>query len=80
MRAMARCISVALLSVMVGSCAPQTTPRDRAHVLSEMADTAARQSEQCQSSGTALGSRAYKECRGLLENKVSIEKNAPANW
>ena len=40
-----------------------------------MADTAARDSAKCQSSGAALGSQAYKECRSLLEDKMSIEKD-----
>jgi hypothetical protein len=38
-----------------------------------MADTTARDSAKCQSSGAALGSQAYKKCRALLENKMSIE-------
>ena len=46
---------------------------DHARALSEMADTAARDSAKCQSSGAALGSQAYKKCRALLENKMSIE-------
>src|SRR5215467_1302492 len=57
--------------------ARQQTARDHARALSEMADTAARDSARCQSSGAALGSRAYKECRTLLENKMSIENVAP---
>jgi hypothetical protein len=32
---------------------------------------------RCQSSGAALGSQAYKECRALLESKMSIEKDVP---
>jgi hypothetical protein len=40
-----------------------------------MADTAARDSAKCQSSGAALGSQAYKECRALLGDKMSIEKD-----
>jgi len=55
--------------------ARQQTARDHARALSEMADTAARDSARCQSSGAALGSRAYKECRALLENKMSIEND-----
>jgi hypothetical protein len=42
-----------------------------------MADTAARDSAKCQSSGAALGSQAYKECRALLEDKMSIENDVP---
>ena len=57
--------------------ARQATARDHARALSEMADTAARDSARCQSSGAALGSRAYKECRALLESKMSIEKDPP---
>jgi hypothetical protein len=57
--------------------ARQATARDHARALSEMADTAARDSARCQSSGAALGSQAYKECRALLENKMSIEKDVP---
>jgi hypothetical protein len=42
-----------------------------------MADTAARDSAKCQSSGAALGSQAYKKCRALLEGKMSIENDVP---
>ena len=55
----------------------QATARDHARALSEMADTAARDSAKCQSSGAALGSQAYKECRALLEDKMSIENDVP---
>jgi hypothetical protein len=55
----------------------QATARDHARALSEMADTAARDSAKCQSSGAALGSQAYKKCRALLEDKMSIEKDVP---
>ena len=57
----------------------QATARDHARGLSEMADTAARDSAKCQSSGAALGSQAYKECRALLEDKMSIEKDVSAD-
>ncbi len=57
--------------------ARQATARDHARALSEMADTAARDSARCQSSGAALGSQAYKECRALLEDKMSIENDVP---
>ena len=57
--------------------AGEVTARDHARALSEMADTATRDSARCQSSGAALGSQAYKECRALLESKMSIEKDAP---
>src|SRR5262249_45699161 len=50
---------------------------DHARALSEMADTAARDSAKCQSSGAALGSQAHKECRALLEYKMSIENDVP---
>jgi hypothetical protein len=55
----------------------QATAPDHARALSEMADTAARDSAKCQSSGAALGSQAYKECRALLEDKMSIENDVP---
>jgi hypothetical protein len=55
----------------------QATALDRARALSEMADTAARDSAKCQSSGAALGSQAYKKCRALLEDKMSIESDIP---
>jgi len=55
----------------------QETARDHARALSEMTDTAARDSAKCQSSGAALGSQAYKECRALLEDKMSIENDVP---
>ena len=55
----------------------QATASDHARALSEMADRAARVSEKCQSSGAALGSQAYKKCRALLEDKMSIENGVP---
>ena len=55
----------------------QATARDHARALSEMADPAARDSARCQSSGAVLGSKAYKECRALLGDKMSIEKDVP---
>jgi hypothetical protein len=48
-----------------------------ARVLSEMAEIAARNSAKCQSSGAALGSQAYKKCRALLEDKMSVENDVP---
>ena len=51
----------------------QATASNHARALSEMADTAARDSAKCLSSGAALGSQAYKKCRALLEDKMSIE-------
>jgi hypothetical protein len=57
--------------------ARQATAHDHARALSEMADTAARDSARCQSSGAALGSQAYKECRTLLESKMSIGTDVP---
>ena len=57
--------------------ARQVTARDHARALSEMADRAARDNARCQSSGAALGSQAYKECRALLECEMSIEKDVP---
>jgi len=42
-----------------------------------MADTAARDSAKCQSSGAALGSQAYQKCRALLEDKMSVENDVP---
>jgi hypothetical protein len=55
----------------------QATATDHARALSEMTDTAARDSAKCQSSGAALGSQAYKECRALLEDKMTIENDVP---
>jgi len=57
--------------------AGQATARDHARALAEMADRAARDTARCRSSGAALGSQAYKECRALLEDKMSIEKDVP---
>jgi hypothetical protein len=48
-----------------------------ARALSEMTDKAARDSAKCQSSGAALGSQAYKKCRALLEDKMSIGNDVP---
>jgi hypothetical protein len=76
MQAIPRCTIVALLAIMLASCAWQPT-LDHAHALSEMADKAANDSAKCQSSGAALGSQAYKRCRALLEDKMSIEKDVP---
>ena len=59
--------------------ARRATARDHARALSEMADTAARDSARCQSSGAALGSQAYKRCRALLEDKMSVEKDGPTD-
>ena len=57
--------------------AKQGAARDHARALSEMADTAARDSTKCQSSGALLGSQAYKKCRALLEDRMSIENDIP---
>jgi hypothetical protein len=76
---MQHCAIVGLLAAMLGSCAWQATPSDRAHVLSEMGNTAAGDSARCQSSSAALGSQAYKQCRALLEDKMSIEKDVAAD-
>ena len=77
MQATPRCTIVALLAVMLASCAWQPTPLDHAHAFSEMADKAANDSAKCQSSGAGLGSQAYKQCRALLEDKMSIENDVP---
>jgi len=65
----------AILTISTGlilsSCAWQAGPTDRAHVLSEMTDIAASDSAQCQSSGAALGSKAYIQCRAQLERQRS---------
>jgi hypothetical protein len=76
MEATPRCTIVALLAIMLASCAWQPTPLDHAPI-SEMADKAANDSAKCQSSGAALGSQAYKQCRALLEDKMSIESDVP---
>src|SRR4029077_11608809 len=55
----------------------QATAPDHVRALSQMADTAARDSAKCQSSGAALGSQAYKKCRALLEDKMNIENDVP---
>ena len=77
MQAGARCIIIGLLAVMLGSCASLAGPTDRAHVISKMTDTAAADDAKCKSSGATLGSSAYKECRALLEARMSIEKDVP---
>jgi hypothetical protein len=74
-----RCTIIAVLAVMLASCAWQPGPLDHAHGLSDMADKAANDSAKCQSSGAALGSQAYKQCRALLEDKMSVEKDAPSD-
>jgi len=77
MQATPRCTIIALLAVMLASCAWQPTPLDHTRTLSAVADKAANDSAKCQSSGAALGSQAYKQCRALLEDKMSIEKDVP---
>jgi hypothetical protein len=77
MQATGHCAIVGLLAVMLGSCAWVAGPPDHAHVLSDMADRAASDSAQCRSSGVSLGSQAYKRCRALLEDKMSIENDFP---
>ena len=77
MQAGARCTVVGLLAVMLGSCAWLPEATDRAHVISKMTDTAVADDIKCQSSGATLGSPAYKECRALLEDKMSIERDVP---
>jgi hypothetical protein len=77
MQAGARFTIVGLLSFLLGSCAWQATVPDRAHAISEMTDTAASDNAKCESSGAALGSQAYKKCRALLEDKMSIENDVP---
>jgi len=79
MQTMLRFIFPVLLAVILGSCAWAPPQLDHAHALSEMADRAANDSAKCQSSGASLGSHAYKQCRALLEDKMSIEKDAPAD-
>ena len=79
MQATLRCTGVVLGGVMLASCAWQPTPLDRAHALSETADRAANDSAKCQSSGAALGTQAYNKCRALLEDRMSIDKDAPAD-
>jgi hypothetical protein len=71
MQAVPRCTIIALLAVMLASCAWH------AHALSEMADREADYGAKCQSSGATLGSQAYKRCRALLEDKMSIENDVP---
>jgi hypothetical protein len=73
-----RCTIIVVLAVMLASCAWQPASVDNKHALSEMADTAARDSARCQSSGAALGSQAYQQCRALLGAKMSIEKDGTA--
>ena len=63
---------------MLASCAWEPTSLDNKHALSEMADAAAKDSARCQSSGAALGSQAYQQCRALLGAKMSIEKDGTA--
>ncbi len=63
------------IGMMLGSCAWQPESNDRARMLSKMVDTDASDSVRCQSSGAALGSRAYNECRTLLKDKMSLEKD-----
>jgi hypothetical protein len=77
MQAGARCTIIGLLAVTVGSCASLAEPTDHAHVLSKMTDAAAADDAQCQSSGATLGSPAYKKCRELLEDKMSIDRDVP---
>jgi hypothetical protein len=77
MQATPPCTIIVLLAVTLASCAWQPTPLDHGHALSVVADKSANDSAKCQSSGAALGSRAYKQCRALLEDKMSIENDVP---
>jgi hypothetical protein len=79
MHATSRCTIATLLALMLASCAWQTAPLDHSHALSDMADRAASDSAKCQSSGAALGSQAYKQCRALLEDRMSLGKDAPTD-
>ncbi len=65
------------IGMMLGSCAWQPGSNDRAQMLSKIVDTDASDSARCQSSGAALGSRAYNECRALLKDKMRIEEDVP---
>ncbi len=76
MQATLRCTIIALLAIMLASCAWQPT-FDHAHSLSEMTDKAANDTAKCQSSGAALASQAYKQCRALLDDTMSIENDVP---
>ncbi len=67
------------IGMMLGSCAWQSESNDRARMLSKMVDTDASDSARCQSSGAALGSRAYSECRALLKDKMSLERDVPSD-
>ncbi len=75
-----RCTIIVVLAVTLASCAWQPTLLHNQHqrALSEMADQAADVSARCQSSGAALGSQAYQQCRALLGAKMSIEKDGTA--
>jgi hypothetical protein len=75
-----RCAIIAVLAAMLAACAWQPSSLDHTHALSDMADRAANDSARCQSSGAALGSQAYKKCRGLLEDKMSIGQDGPSDW
>jgi hypothetical protein len=73
-----RCSIIIFSAVLLASCAWQPARLDHAQALSEMADKAANDSAKCQASGAALGSQAYKQCLGLLEDKMSID-DVPLN-
>ncbi len=69
-------VLVMSIGMMLGSCAWQPESSDRAHELSKIADTDAGYFARCQSYGPP-GSGAYNECRALLKDKMSIEKDVP---
>jgi starvation-inducible outer membrane lipoprotein len=75
-----RCTIITVLAAMLAACAWQPSSLDHAHSLSDMTDRAANDSARCQSSGAPLGSQAYKKCRALLEDKMSIEQDGPSDW
>jgi hypothetical protein len=75
-----RCTIIGVLAVILAACAWQPNLPDHAHSLADMTDRAANDSARCQSSGGALGSQAYKQCRALLEDKMSIEQDSPSDW
>jgi hypothetical protein len=61
------------LDLSLRSCAWETTPHDRANLISRMTDLAASDNARCQSSGAALGSRAYKGMPNVAREALAVK-------
>src|SRR5215472_15117883 len=72
-----RCTIVAVLAVVLPSCAWQPTSLDHKHALSEMADRAANDSARCQSSGGRSRITGLSTVPGLTRGQDQHRKRWP---